>query len=208
MKEEFEKELQELSPFLAGLKKQQKPEPFKTPRLYFDTLADKVIEKASEAKTVGVVPPQYPSLSNRISGWLSTIFQPRMALAACGLALVVAAGWYVVRQQTPNSVVQNDPSVVGTEAPKNNGVETPINKANGVETKESNTKQPTVIGSNESKTQDTKTEIVDNQTVPKVLETAKPSGITHPKSGLTEEEIEEFLKEALDDEDIETIGGK
>ena len=59
MKEEFEKELQDLSPFLADLKKQQLREPFRTPRLYFDTLADKVIETAKTETVVATRPPQY-----------------------------------------------------------------------------------------------------------------------------------------------------
>jgi hypothetical protein len=209
MKEEFEKELQQLSPFLADLKKQQKQEPFKTPRLYFDTLADKVLEKVKEEKNLSVIiPPQYPSLLSRINSWFSTIIQPRLALATMGLALVVAAGWYVIRQQTSNIPTPNTPSVVETETPKNPAAETHNNNDNGINNKDITIKQPIIESTNESKTKDKKIDIVDHQALPKVLETTKASGITHPKSGLTEEEIEEYLNEALDDDDLEDIGGK
>jgi hypothetical protein len=82
MKKEFEEEINELYPFLADLKKQQRQEPFRTPRLYFDTLADKVLDKAKTETKVAIGPPQYKAVQtpiNRITNWLSTIFEPKMA---------------------------------------------------------------------------------------------------------------------------------
>ena len=115
MKEEFETELQDLSPFLADLKKQQKAEPFKTPRLYFDNLADSVLEKAkSETKPVEA-PPQYKSrlgFGERINNWLSIAFKPKWALAALAFALVVAAGWYAVQQQKTTPIAAEQPIAV------------------------------------------------------------------------------------------------
>ena len=208
MKEEFEKELQELSPFLADLKKQQKQEPFKTPRLYFDTLADKVLEKE---KNKAIVPPQYnqhPSLYNRINVWLSTIFQPKLALSAFGLVLIVAVGWYVINQQKQLIAPSKEQEITISELPKNNGIETVAKDNTSEATIGKDTKLPDVDGENKPKAGDNKEEMVGNQPKLNALEIAKPMGITHPKSGLTEEEIEEFLKDALVDEDLEAVGGK
>ena len=122
MKREFEKELEELSPFLADLKKQQKDEPFKTPRLYFDNLADSVIEKAKGETQTAKAPPQYnsrPSLVNRINGWLSTAFQPKWALSALAFALVMVVGWYAVQQQKPAPTTVEQPVAVTYEAVQN-----------------------------------------------------------------------------------------
>lgn len=210
MKEDFEKELNELSPFLADLKKQQKQEPFKTPRLYFDTLADKVLDKAKEEKNTATVPPQYnqrQSLSSRINGWLSTILQPRLALSGFALVLVFAAGWYVINQQKPALVPQGTPTTTVSDINKNNAVETPPNHNAGVATTGNNTQSSTDIEPKGTKLGDKKTDIVDTPSIPNALEVLKPV-ITHPKSGLTEEEIEEFLKDALVDEDLDDIGGK
>ncbi len=206
MKEKFEKEFEDVSPFLADLKKQQKQEPFKTPRLYFDTLTDKVIEKAQE--NPAIVPPQYnqrPSLSSRLNGWLSTILQPRLALAACGLALVAVAGLYIVNQQKTIVLTTTNPSVATTETTKNNATDSVIGSNTTIEKQK---QQPSTIGQIVSKIEEQKAEVADNQAIPKTPSVLKPAGITHPKSGLTEEEIEEFLKDALVDEDIEDIGGK
>lgn len=211
MKEEFNKELQELSPFLADLKKQQKAEPFKTPRLYFDTLADKVLEKAKEEKNTAVVPPQYnqrPSLSERINIWLSTLLQPRLAFSVLGLALVVAAGWYAVDSQKAPIVSPNEQTTMAvTEAPKNNVGEMPTNDNTNVATIENRHQQSTIVDIEDPKMVENKSAVVDSQKTPNKTEITPPL-IMHPKSGLTEEEIEEYLKEALADEDLENIGGK
>jgi hypothetical protein len=98
MKEDFENELRSLSPFLADLKKQKKDDGFKTPKFYFDTLADKVIEKAQPIKEVA--PPQYlaqPNLATRVSEWLAGLMQPRMALAFASVLFLAVSGWYFLK---------------------------------------------------------------------------------------------------------------
>jgi hypothetical protein len=97
MKENFEEELKNLSPFLADLKKQKKDDGFKTPKYYFDTLADKVIENA-QPKTEA--PPQYfaqPSLASRVSEWIAGLMQPRMALAYATVLFLAVGGWYFLK---------------------------------------------------------------------------------------------------------------
>jgi hypothetical protein len=96
MKEDIKKELNDLSPFLSELKKK---DPFNTPKFYFDTLADKVLEKA---KGETITPPQlerYYSLSERINNWLSSILQPRFAVAFATITLLLVAGWFFITQQ-------------------------------------------------------------------------------------------------------------
>lgn len=200
MKREFEKELQELSPFLADLKKQQKDEPFKTPRLYFDNLADSIIEKAKgETKTV-TVPPQYnnrQSMASRINDWLSTAFQPKWALSALALALVMVVGWYVVQQQRTTPIAVEQPVVVTHEAAQNY-VKENIEDFNEEEIATA-FEEPKMIGKVE-KSLDSETTSV----TPSVQKSEKV--LTHPQSGLTEAEIEQYLLENLDERDIYALG--
>lgn len=94
MKEDFEEELRNLSPFLADLKKQKKTDGFKTPKYYFDTLADKVIENAQPKTEVKPVYVAQPSLATRVSEWLAGLMQPRMALAYATVLFLAVGGWY------------------------------------------------------------------------------------------------------------------
>jgi hypothetical protein len=200
MKREYEEELKELSPFLSDLKKQSPREPFRTPRLYFDNLADKVVEQAKNETVVAKAPPQYntrPTVLNRIKSWLSAVLEPRMALSVCTLALILGAGWYVINQQkTPTSGIADSEMV--TQEEMHNYIhenidefkeeeillafaETKLNKAEG------NTPEIKIV--------------VPVPTTP--IEAREEKGVLkHPKSGLTEEELEEYLKENLDDEDL------
>ncbi len=200
MKREFEKELEELSPFLADLKKQRKDEPFKTPRLYFDNLADSVIEKAKgETKTV-TAPPQYnsrPSISNRISDWLLTAFQPKWALSALAFALVLVVGWYAVQQQKTTPIDVEQPVVVTHEAAQNY-VKENIEDFNEEEIATA-FEEPKMI-EKVAKSLDTETTNV-TPSVPKLEKVP-----THPQSGLTEAEIEQYLLENLDERDIYALG--
>jgi hypothetical protein len=95
MKEDFENELRELSPFLADLKKQKKEDGFQTPKFYFETLADKVLEKA-QPKTV-IVPPQYsntPSLFTRVQAWLGSALSLNKSIALASVLFLAIGGWY------------------------------------------------------------------------------------------------------------------
>ena len=104
MKKEFEDELREISPFLADLKKSKEgEEPFRTPKFYFDTLADKVMEKAI-AKPV-ITPPQYqarPSLFELAQQWIASIMQPRYAIGFATVALLAVSGWFFIQKNQQN----------------------------------------------------------------------------------------------------------
>lgn len=200
MKREFEKELEELSPFLADLKKQQKVEPFKTPRLYFDNLADSVIEKANGEKQTAKTPPQYnnrPSLARRINGWLSTAFQPKWALSAFALVLVMVVGWYAVQQQRTTPVAVEQPVVVTHEEAQN------YIKENIEDFKE----EEITTAFEEPKKVEKKEKVLSIETTdvtPSVQKSEKV--LKHPQSGLTEAEIEQYLLENLDERDIYALG--
>ena len=199
MKEELEKELQELSPFLADLKKQQKGEPFKTPRLYFDNLANQVLEKVKGETKTAKAPPQYnsrPSLIQRISNWLSIIFQPKWALSALAFALVAGAGWYAVQQQKTTPIAVEQPIAVTHEEVQN------YVKENIEDFKE----EEIVTALTETKKVDFEEKSVTAEsTTIKPSQKAEPV-LKHPKSGLTEAEIEQYLKENLDEKDIYALG--
>lgn len=99
MKEDINKELNELSPFLSSLKKE---EPFKTPKFYFDTLADRVMEQVKTETQAA--PPQLvkqPSLTERLSNWLSALWQPRTAWAFATVCVFVVAGLFLIKNQKP-----------------------------------------------------------------------------------------------------------
>jgi hypothetical protein len=104
MKADVKKELNELSPFLADLKKE---DPFKTPKFYFDTLPDKVLEKARREVITHSASPQlekYYSLTERINNWLSSILQPRYAVAIATVSLLIVAGWFFMKQQNKTTI--------------------------------------------------------------------------------------------------------
>ena len=199
MKEEFEKELQDLSPFLADLKKQQKAEPFKTPRLYFDNLADSVLEKAKGETTTVKAPPQYnshPSIVERINSWLSIAFQPKWALSALAFALVAGAGWYAVQEQKTTPIAVEQPIAVTHEEVQN------YVKDNIEDFKE----EEIVSALTEPKKVDNEEKSVNTESNDiKPTQKAEPV-LKHPKSGLTEAEIEQYLKENLDERDIYALG--
>lgn len=103
MKKEFEDELREISPFLADLKKSKEgEEPFRTPKFYFDTLADKVMEKAIVKP---VIPPQYsvrPSFIEMAQKWVASIMQPRYAIGFATVALLAVGGWFFIQKNQQN----------------------------------------------------------------------------------------------------------
>lgn len=112
MKEDIENELRDISPFLADLKKAHsnangKQQPFKTPKFYFDTLADRVLEK-----TQPVAPPQYKSkksVFSPISEWISTLMQPRWAIAMASVAILAIGSWFYLKplnNQTPQTLTE------------------------------------------------------------------------------------------------------
>jgi hypothetical protein len=109
MKEDFEEELRGLSPFLADLKKQKKDDGFKTPKYYFDTLADKVIENARPKTEVTPIYVAQPSLATRVGAWITGLVQPRMALAYATVLFLVVGGFYFFKStQTQNAESCNE----------------------------------------------------------------------------------------------------
>ena len=212
MKEELENELQGLSPFLADLKKQQGDDPFKTPKFYFDNLADKVLAQANNAeRTVSVKQkgtPQYTTILTRLQGFLSVVSPPKLAMAFASLVLVAVVGWWVF---TPKTAVTN------VSVPEMTVVQTP------------NMEQtlPTIEPTTPTKTPVVASEIVTLKDVPneeidayisdnladfdrvlydeKSAKLADTEGvkIKHPQSGLTEEELEAYLAENMEDSDLE-----
>ena len=102
MKKEFEDELREISPFLANLKKSKEgEEPFRTPKFYFDTLADKVMEKAVVKPSS---PPQLvrPSFIEMVQTWIASIMQPRYAVSFATVALLAIGGWFFIQKNQQN----------------------------------------------------------------------------------------------------------
>jgi hypothetical protein len=213
MKEELENEIRELSPFLADLKKRQGDDPFKTPKFYFDNLADKVLAQANSAeKTVSVKKkgtPQYSRLLTRLKDFLSVVSPPKLVMAFASLALVAVAGWWII---TPKMPVNN------VSVPEMTVVQSP-NMEQAVPTAEPITPAKTpVVASKIVTLNDVPNEEIDayisdnlvdfdgllsNQKASKLADT-EGGEITHPQSGLTEEELETYLADTMEDSDLDS----
>lgn len=88
-KENIQKELKELSPFLSQLKQGLGPEGFEAPPRYFKELPDQVMNRLREDRHAGQV--------NWISALLEGLFRPRLAVAmiAAAFLITVAIYWLV-----------------------------------------------------------------------------------------------------------------
>jgi hypothetical protein len=212
MKEELENELRELSPFLADLKKREGNDQFKAPKFYFDNLADKVLAQANSAeKTVSVKhkeTPQYPTLLARLQGLLSVVFPPKLAMAFASLVLVAVVGWWIF---TPKMAVTN------VSVPEMTVVQPPNMEQTLPTVEPTNPAKTPVVASKIVTLKDVPNEEIDayisdnladfegllsNQNAPKLADT-EGGKITHPQSGLTEEELEAYLAENMEDTDLE-----
>ena len=220
-------ELRELSPILADLKQNQaKTNPFKTPKFYFDTLADNVLAAVFTHPTSEIRQqrtPQYPSLLERTKGFLATIFAPKLALAFASCALVAVAGWYAWTRQNGATIVLPNSETMVMQSP--NAGNTPMNVENvpTMDATQTPVNQPVIALSDIPKA-DIQNYINDNLTdfdeavfiehAPQLAEVetikvpveAQPP--THPKSGLTEEELELYLKENLEEGDSDGSNNK
>jgi hypothetical protein len=211
MKEEFDNELRELSPLLAYLKKEQKGDAFKVPKFYFDNLADKVIAQAHEMEKTRVVAtketPQYPTLLGRLQDFMGSLLRPRVALAFGSCLIVASAAWFMLgSKQSPNTVVE--PTVATTttgeqlpnttELPNSvkdaeSSANTPENAANALKNVE---KMPNAKPNEGVATSQNSTKSMDTEGVNPLANEAK---LTHPQSGLTEEELALYLEENTDE---------
>ena len=211
-KEELENERQELSPFLADLKKQQGNDPFKTPKFYFDNLADKVLAQANSAeKTVSVKQkrtPQYPTLLARLQGFLSAVFPPKLAMAFASLVLVAVVGWWIFTPKMP---------VTNVSVPEMTVVQSPNVEQTLPTVEPTNPAKTPVVASKIVTLKDVPNEEIDayisdnladfegflsDQNTAKLADTEGVK-IKHPQSGLTEEELEAYLAENMEDSDLE-----
>jgi hypothetical protein len=103
-KENFEEELREISPFLANLKKD---DPFKTPKFYFDTLADKVIEKAQIPVVIASTSSPTMSLGERIRTWIAVLITPRYAMALSTILFLTVGAWYFLKPVASKKTVES-----------------------------------------------------------------------------------------------------
>ena len=91
-KDDIRKELNDLAPKLANLKKDN---PFKVPDYYFQGLPDKLLERA-KAEPV----PLTERIEAALNGFFSRIFQPRYAVtfATCLVVVAVSIGYLKNRE--------------------------------------------------------------------------------------------------------------
>ena len=91
MKTEFNKELNEISPFMADMREKLKATQLKVPDNYFEQLADKVLEQVKEKHTGDklsyVRTPTSQSYFTKSINFLTVNFRPLRAVAATFLLL-------------------------------------------------------------------------------------------------------------------------
>jgi hypothetical protein len=91
-------ELNDLSPFLAELKKQKTVPIFKTPLFYFDTLQDKVFEKLDDNPTIVVT--KTSTWAERLQQWF---WQPNFIWALSATTILAIAGTFWFQYQSKNA---------------------------------------------------------------------------------------------------------
>jgi hypothetical protein len=208
MKEALENELRDVSPFLADLKKQRADDAFKTPKYYFDNLADTVLAQAKMPQKVAVESvkrtPQYKSLFERFEGFLASVLQPKTALAFGSLALVAVAGWYALMPKTNQN--QTNSAQIATIPTENTPQPLPnLDTTTPVLPSKNTPHQPMAKTPIDAPKLEKYTQSDDNlavQNPPKAAYT-EGSSLTHPESGLTAEEIEIYLADTLEESDLD-----
>ncbi len=97
-KDNIKKELEDIAPFLAGLKKEN---PFKVPANFFEQLPDQIMEQA-RLTPVERLPPKTSWLDRLIASF-AFMLRPQVAFAAICLA---ALTWTVIFMMQPDQVDQ------------------------------------------------------------------------------------------------------
>ena len=90
-KKEIQEELEQISPFLAGLDKTQN---FKVPVNYFEEMQEDLWQKVAPESKSAPVAVQKKTWLSQLDEWLANWFQPRLALSLASLLLLLTAGWY------------------------------------------------------------------------------------------------------------------
>ena len=102
-KDEIKKETEEISPFLAGLKKEN---PFKVPANYFEQLPDQIMEQVRwtsvERKPVKV------SWLDRLIASFAFLFRPQVVFSALCLVAATWAAIYIMKSAEDGLELAND----------------------------------------------------------------------------------------------------
>ncbi len=96
--DKIREELEELSPFLSKMK--GKGDGMKMPEGYFDQLSENVLKQIHQegVQEAPVEKPAGPNWLDRLAEGFWALFQPRLAVAFATVALLLAAGWFLLRQ--------------------------------------------------------------------------------------------------------------
>ncbi len=105
-KKEIENELENLSPFLAEMKKKDS---FKVPDNYFAELSANVWEEVKKEKVQTEATPvsTSPSWLEQMMQSIAVIFQPRMALSLASVAVLMVAGIFWMNNQMEVQTIAN-----------------------------------------------------------------------------------------------------
>jgi hypothetical protein len=216
MKEEFDKELRELSPLLNYLKKEQQGDGFRVPKFYFDNLADKVIAEAKATEKLVIKAkketPQYPTLLARLQDFVGELFRPRLALAFGSLLLIGVAAWFML---TSKKTETNGLETTASMTPSTNIEQLPISgeKDANIGDKTPIKRQKEAVSADITSNASRNDAPISHQNAIKLGETAAPrilagkDELVHPESGLTEEELATYLEENMDENDSDDSDG-
>lgn len=102
-KDKIKKELEDISPFLAKLKKEN---PFEVPANYFERLPDQIMEQARLTRVER--PPTKVFWLDRLTASLAFMLRPQMAFALLCLVAFTWAGTYMWKSQTKTLASQEN----------------------------------------------------------------------------------------------------
>ncbi len=92
-------ELEDLSPFLSGLKKQQN---FQVPDQYFEQLPDDLMARIKRETAEESKPSASISWFDQLVAALSALMQPRYALRLASVVVLILAGLFIFRSMPDN----------------------------------------------------------------------------------------------------------
>lgn len=107
-KSNTQKELEELSPFLAKMKQKEN---YTVPANYFDNLADKVLNQVEPIQTTAKETVAKRSWFDDLIISIQALFQPTYALRLASVAILLAAGIWFFQKDSATSDFPSDEAI-------------------------------------------------------------------------------------------------
>lgn len=112
---DIQKELEQVAPFLAGLKGE--PSPFEVPKDYFNQLSEAILEQTGSVPKPTEVAPQAATNNWQVgmNQWLAWLIRPQIAFTLASILIVVVAGIFWLRPAQDTPAITFDESITAEE---------------------------------------------------------------------------------------------